>query len=682
LERVEPYRMAMNVSKIEHLNDALRTIRKINRLLIREEALGPMLKAVCRELIRSRTYDKAWIILLNDDGEPESCAEAGIGSDFEAAVTSGSPKETIPCIRKALSRQEMVWVENPSKACGVCPLSKAHSGWGVATVRLMHGGGVYGLLCISIPKELVSDDVERALIDEIAGDVAFGIHRLKREEAHRRADAALEKRVNELNYLFSFSKLVEKPKIGLEEILSGGVDMLPEAMQYPEIAWARIQLEDFTYQTKNYCRTDWHLSRAIHVDDQAIGLLEVGYLEERPFDTIGVFHKEEAQLLQAAALRMGKIIERKRDRRALENSERRFRNLVENSLTCISIVQNGRIVYSNPEYERIFGSDVNLLIPPNSELIHPDDLGRVERTISDFTRECLPRTDIEFRFGRRGDTDAAFDFRWLHCRVCRIEHREKEAILLNLMDISRAKELEQLLRIKDKMTSLGRVAAGIAHEIRNPLSGINIYLKTLNKLCSNTEHAEESTGILSQLQLASNKIEAVIKRVMDFSRPGEPAFVLTEINLPVKEAVDLSSLTLNKKGIRIEADLDPNLPPCRSDPHMIEQVILNLIANASEAMASMTAEKKIKITTRPAGDSICITVSDSGPGIAEQIMANIFDPFYTTKDNSSGIGLSICHRIITDHGGSLDAGTSEWGGAVFTVKIPIRQRQYDRTDSM
>ena len=542
----------MTVSKIEHLNDALRTIRKINRLLTRAEGLSHLLHTICRELIESRTYDKAWIVLLDASGEPEAYAQEGMGKAFEAAVASGRLKEAVPCIANALDQEEMVWVENPAVACGACPLPKAHGGWGAATVRLMHDNVLYGLLCISIPRELVSDDVERALINEIAGDIAFGIHRLKREEAHKRADAALEKRVNELNYFFSFSNLVEKPQIGLEEILAGGVNLLPDAMQYPDIAWSRIELADFTYQTDNYHRTQWVLSRDIRVHGKAAGLLEVGYLEERPADAIGPFQKEEQQLLHAAALRMGKIIERKRDRKALKDSE-------------------------------------------------------------------------------------------------------------------------QLLRIQDKMTSLGRVAAGIAHEIRNPLSGINIYLRTLNTLCEGSDHAEEAAGILSQLRRASNKIEAVIKRVMDFSRPGEPAFVVTEINLPVREAVDLSSLTLKKKGIQIEAELGPNLPPCRSDPQMIEQVILNLITNASEAMAAINTEKKIRITTQLKGEFIAITVSDSGPGVSEKNMGNIFDPFYTTKSNSSGIGLSICHRIITDHGGSLEVGTSEWGGAAFMVSIPVRR---------
>ena len=125
-------------------------------------------------------------------------------------------------------------------------------------------------------------------------------------------------------------------------------------------------------------------------------------------------------------------------------------------------------------------------------------------------------------------------------------------------DISRVKELEHLVRIQDKMSSLGRVAAGIAHEIRNPLSGINIYLNTLKKIYDKQQNLDKVQRIIEQLQSASIKIESVVKRVMDFSKPSEPKFVLMDINHHIEEALSLSSVTLRKRGIRLEKALDEN----------------------------------------------------------------------------------------------------------------------------
>ena len=223
------------------------------------------------------------------------------------------------------------------------------------------------------------------------------------------------------------------------------------------------------------------------------------------------------------------------------------------------------------------------------------------------------------------------------------------------------------------MTSLGRVAAGIAHEIRNPLSGINIYLNTLEKIYDRAESLDKVKQILRQIQSASSKIESVIKRVIDFSKPSEPKLILTDINQPIEEAINLSSVTLRKSGIKIEKSLANDLPLCHIDPLLIEEVILNLVTNATEAMKNMDGVKIIKVTSSMEKNSVLMRVSDSGPGVTPNLKGKIFDPFYTTKNGSTGIGLSLCHRIITDHGGSLEVSTSKLGGAEFVIEIPIKE---------
>jgi signal transduction histidine kinase len=239
-----------------------------------------------------------------------------------------------------------------------------------------------------------------------------------------------------------------------------------------------------------------------------------------------------------------------------------------------------------------------------------------------------------------------------------------------MMDVTEAKNLEDFLRVEDKMISLGRVAAGIAHEIRNPLSGINIYLNTLGKALAEKELDEKVKGLLSKLQSASNKVESVIRRVMDFARSGAPRLVVTDINGPVQEAIGLSSVTLRKSGVRIETALSEAPLPCRIDSQMIEQVILNLISNAAEAMKDMKGEKRIGVATYAEKGRVFVTVSDSGPGVTGDQKDRIFDPFYSTKENSSGIGLSISRRIISDHGGTIKVDPGRWGGAQFSISLP------------
>ena len=123
----------------------------------------------------------------------------------------------------------------------------------------------------------------------------------------------------------------------------------------------------------------------------------------------------------------------------------------------------------------------------------------------------------------------------------------------------------------------------------------------------------------------------------------------------------------------IEKALNEGLPQCHADPHLIEEVLLNLITNAAEAMKGMDGDKKIEVTSCLQNKRIAVRVSDSGPGVPPHVGDKVFDPFYSTKDGSTGIGLSISHRIIKDHRGSLKIFSSKWGGAEFVLEIPLEK---------
>ncbi|MGD8521217.1 MAG: cache domain-containing protein [Desulfobacterales bacterium] len=484
---------------------------------------------------------------------------------------------------------------------------------------------------------------------------------------------AVRERIKELNCLFEISRLVERRGLTLDEILQGIVELIPPAWQYPEITCAKIIIEEQEFGTGNFEETQWMLTRPIVVHAETIGALAVYYLEERPQSDEGPFLKEERNLINAISERIGRIIERNRAQTGLVESEERFRELVEHSLTGISIIQDGRIVYQNPEQERLLGPLPRRVLFEDLEKIHRDDIEKVAQFYQNLIAGQWQYTDTEFRFytsGKKEDSPA--DMRWVHCRASRIEYQGKDAILLNIDEVTRAKRLENLLRIQDKMSSLGRVAAGIAHEIRNPLSGINIYLNTLKKLHHRNGSEQKVDQILDQLQSASRKIESVIRRVMDFSKPSEPKLSLINVNESISEAIDLSSVSLRKQGIKVKKKLAEHLPQCHLDSQLMEQVMLNLITNAAEAMKHKEDNKIIVVTSALERDHIQVKVSDSGPGVPRDMREMIFDPFYTTKNDSSGIGLSISHRIITDHGGSLSVFDSELGGAEFRIEIPIK----------
>jgi signal transduction histidine kinase len=235
--------------------------------------------------------------------------------------------------------------------------------------------------------------------------------------------------------------------------------------------------------------------------------------------------------------------------------------------------------------------------------------------------------------------------------------------------------LEELHKVQ-KLESLGILAAGIAHEIRNPLSAINISLSSIQHVCSQSLGLEpEIRGkirlVAEQMNAAATKIATVVQRVMDFSKPIPPRMALADLNRVISEAIGMSSSTLRKRGIAVYEDLAPDLPPCRVDAALIEQVLINLITNAYQALESTDGSKFIEIASTSLDGRIVVRVSDSGPGVPQDIRGKIFDPFFTTRKDGSGIGLAFSHRIVNEHGGTLRLDTSKWGGAEFRIELPL-----------
>ena len=360
----------------------------------------------------------------------------------------------------------------------------------------------------------------------------------------------------------------------------------------------------------------------------------------------------------------------------LEKSEKSFRGLVENSLTGMFIIQNEVVVYKNREQKAHIIDLPDTPFKTELKGFHPDDVKSFHQIYNRINSGSIQFLDTELRFFPSVNREEKRSMKWIFCRGSAIEYMGKKAVLFNMMDITSAKELE--LRQQDKMASLGRMASVIAHEIRSPLSGINIYLNTLKKIINKDESNGKINDIFGKIQLASDKIEAVMKRSMDFARPGKAKFGLNDLNKPINDAIILLSSSLKSKQIEIEKTLYENLPKCFSDPRLIEQAVLNLINNSVEAMENGRKPKIIMVSSSSYNNHIIVKISDSGPGIPVEKRNLVYEPFFSTKSENSGLGLSICNRIILDHGGSLSISESRWGGAKFTIELPRDRRKHRR----
>jgi len=668
LEKTETARLEAE-ARIRHLNLVLRAIRSVNQLITKEKDRFTLLKGVCDNLMKNRGYYNAWIAIFDKSPDVMMSAEAGVGDRFSLLAERLNRGKLTDCAQKAVSQSGPIVTTDPASTCVDCPLSAAYAGRGAMTNRLEYEGIIYGVVSVSTPKDLSVNDEEQALFKEVAGDIAFALHNLELEEGRRKAEETLRESENRYRTIF---ETTGNATVIIEEdttisLANKGFEKL-SGFSKEEVEGRKCWTDFVTRESDLEKMKAYHHLRRRNPEaaprNYDFKFIDRAGAVKDVLTTVGVIpgtKKSVGSFLD--------ISEQKQAQEVVGRSEKRFRDLVENSLTGISIVQDGRMVYKNPEQERLFGPLARSFQFPECTGIHPDDVDNLRRCYQRMISDMVQTFETDFRLYPDPRTS---DMRWIHCRAIKIEYQGKKALLVNMIDMTKVKQLEQLLQMQDKMTSLGHVAAGIAHEIRNPLSGINIYVSTLEKIYDRSDGLDKVKGILGELQSATGKIESVIKRVMDFSKPSEPKFMMTDINKPIEEAVSLSSVSLRKRGISVEKVLAEHLPPCQADPLLLEEVALNLINNAAEAMKNTDGAKKIEIRSSLENNRLIMRVSDSGPGIPLHLRDKVFDPFYSTKSGNSGIGLSICHRIVMDHSGSLEVIASKWGGAEFVIGIPIQ----------
>ncbi|MFC2093446.1 cache domain-containing protein [Bacteroidota bacterium] len=224
----------------------------------------------------------------------------------------------------------------------------------------------------------------------------------------------------------------------------------------------------------------------------------------------------------------------------------------------------------------------------------------------------------------------------------------------------------QLFR-SEKLASIGKLAAGVAHEINNPLTGV---LANASLLLDDFEKGDERREDVEVIVSETLRCREIVKRLLDFARQTKPKKTLTNINTLIENIVLLVKNQTSFRSITIEKDLEAKVPEIMADTDQIQQVFINLILNASEAMSEggkLTIESK----TGKNGDFIDIKFTDNGYGISEDDKQKIFDPFFTTKESGTGLGLSISYGIIERHGGTINVDSKVGVGTVFTVHLPV-----------
>lgn len=247
------------------------------------------------------------------------------------------------------------------------------------------------------------------------------------------------------------------------------------------------------------------------------------------------------------------------------------------------------------------------------------------------------------------------------------ERRRVENVVWMAEDVTKKKEIEASIISSEKLAAIGQLAAGIAHEVNNPLGGIlNCLYNFKNKKLTDERKAE----YLDFMEEGMKRVQNIVRQLLDFSQQHAPALSLTDINGMIEGIVPLFIHSVKDRDIRLVKNLGEGLPPILVDRHQIEQILVNLILNAVQ---SLEGEGLIEVSTRFEGQWYCILVSDNGCGIPEENMPKIFDPFFTTKGvgKGTGLGLSVSRGIIERHKGKIEVESTVGKGTVFKVSLPI-----------
>ncbi|MBE3133511.1 MAG: hypothetical protein IMZ55_08555, partial [Acidobacteria bacterium] len=428
----------------------------------------------------------------------------------------------------------------PARTCGEHPPYPS-----VAVVPLVAADETIGLVLLKSEQRDYFDEGEIRSYEEVAQTLGLAL-------LSRLAHTALQERVKELTCLYQLVQLAERPGITLGEILQGIAELLPPAWQYPEIASARIVLDDHPYAAPRFTDGVHQPSRVfdrqsadIVVRGRRRGAVEVTYAAERPDLDEGPFLGEERSLIDAVARQVAALIER-----------------------------------------------------------------------------------------RQADEDKA--------------------------------HLQDQLRHADRLATIGQLAAGVAHELNEPLGTILGFALLIQKQPGLPEAVAPD---LEKIVITCLHAREIIRKLMLFARQMPPQKTCVDLNAVIEEALYLLESRCSGAGIALVRRLSARLPRITADRSQLHQVLVNLAVNAIQAMPGGGA---LKVGTRASGRHVVLRVEDNGIGMNKEALDRIFIPFYTTKDinEGTGLGLPVVHGIVTSHGGTIDVTSAPGVGTRFEIRLP------------
>jgi PAS domain S-box-containing protein len=372
----------------------------------------------------------------------------------------------------------------------------------------------------------------------------------------------------------------------------------------------------------------------------------------------------------------------------LRRENERLRSLIENTSDIITIVnEDGTIRYESPSIERTLGYNSEDLIGKNVlDFVHPEDVTAAERVLELAVHNPGMPQSIELRFRHR-------DGSWCVLEIIGkrpTSPRGADGVVVSSRDVTERKRIEAQARQHQedlcylaRLSTLGEMAAGLAHELNQPLAAITNYAKgCARRIASGAGEPAEIVPALDKIAAQAMRAGDIIRRLRSLLRKGDVRRELADVNELVREVARFLDAEAREHAVRLQLDLAPGVPQVSVDAIQVEQVLVNLVRNGFEAVSGVEREARaLRLQTTGTGDTLEVAVCDNGQGLSTDIAEKIFDPLFSTKPGSLGMGLSISRSIVEAHGGRLWATPNPGRGTTFRFTLPLHREVVERPKS-
>lgn len=694
-----------NEARVQHLNRVLRAIRKVSQLIVQEKDPRRLVERAAALLVESRGYRGVWIALAGPTGELAAWAEAGERESF-AALAERVERDGWPPCREPALRGDRLGVIAPSAVCARCALERGCAERSAVVTLLTHGAEDHGM--IGVATDVVADEEELGLIAEVAADLAFALSNIEIGRRSARAEEALRESENRYRNLFE----AESDAIVLIDNASGRI-LEANGAAVALYGYGRAEL---LAMTNTQLSAEPEQTRAATRQPQAVPLQQVRIPMRRhrkrdgtafPVEIAARFFEFEGRPVHVASIR--DISERVATEERLRQSEEKFSQAFRVSPDAIVIVnpETGLILECNDGFERLFEyTREEVLGRSTGELGLWADAGEQKSARDALARSGATRdfpATFQTKSGRLVDTELSSSYLELARGRCALVIARD--VTARRRAIAERESLQARLAQADRLSSMGMLAAGVAHEINNPLSYILFHLETLAcdvpRISDQVRRLRRTLGepegvdalraavvrgeqlvddalcsdVAERIQEAltgTRKIRDIARGLGTFSRVEQDTLVPVELHGPIESALSIAFNEIKYRA-QVVKDLRPT-PPVLGSEGRLSQVFLNLLINAAHAIEEGDVEgNQIRVRTWLAEDTVVAVVEDTGVGMAPAELERIFEPFFTTKPVGvgSGLGLSIVRNIVTACGGTIDV-TSEVGkGTRFVIRLPV-----------